>query len=116
MPRARGQALIGLCQALADGRVALDRGPDRHLTRTKLLALPGVGDWTASYLAIRALGDPDAFMPTDLGTRHALTRLGADPHRAADLAESWRPWRSYAQTLLWNVLLDPEGFPHVARD
>lgn len=116
MPRARGRALIGLCQALADRRLAVDRGPDRHLTRTKLLALPGVGDWTASYLAIRALGDPDAFLPTDLGTRHALTRLGADPHRAADLAESWRPWRSYAQALLWNVLLDPEGFPHVARD
>ncbi len=115
MPTARGRALIGLCQALADGELALDRGPDRQLTRTKLLALRGIGEWTASYIAIRALGDPDAFMPTDLGTRHALARLGADPSRAAELAEGWRPWRSYAQSLLWNVLLDPEGLPHVAR-
>lgn len=116
MPRARGRALVGLCRALADGDLALDRGPDRHRTLAALLALPGIGDWTASYLAIRALGDPDAFMPTDLGTRQALTRLGCDPGRAATLAEDWRPWRSYAQSLLWQVLLDPEGFPHVARD
>ena len=116
MPKARGRALIGLCRALADGELALDRGPDRHQTRARLLALTGIGEWTASYIALRALGDPDAFMPTDLGTRHALAQLGADPARAADLAEAWRPWRSYAQALLWNALLDPEGSPHVARD
>lgn len=116
MPRARGRALVGLCRALADGDLALDRGPDRHQTRHHLLALPGIGEWTASYLAIRALGDPDAFMPTDLGTRHALARLGHDPTRAATLAEAWRPWRSYAQALLWQTLLDPEGCPDVARD
>lgn len=116
MPRARGRALVGLCRALVDGDLALDRGPDRHLTRTQLLALAGVGEWTAGYIAIRALGDPDAFMATDLGTRHALAHLGVDPSRAADLAENWRPWRSYAQSLLWNVLLDPEGDHHVVRD
>lgn len=115
MPKARGRALIGLCQALVDGELALDRGPDRHQTRAKLLALPGIGEWTASYLALRALGDPDAFLPTDLGTRHGLARLGADPARATALAETWRPWRSYAQSLLWHVLLDPEGTSHVAR-
>lgn len=115
MPKARARALIGLCQALVDGDLALDRGPDRQLTRERLLALPGIGDWTASYIALRALGDPDAFMATDLGTRQALIGLGHDPSRAASLAESWRPWRSYAQSLLWNVLLDPEGIPHVAR-
>ena len=117
MPRARGRALIGLCRALASGELALDRGPDRQQTRERLLALPGIGDWTASYLAIRALGDPDAFMPTDLGTRQALARLGRDPRQAAALAENWRPWRSYAQTLLWQFILpDPEGTPDVARD
>ena len=116
MPKARGRALIGLCRALAEGELALDRGPDRAQTRARLLALPGIGDWTASYLAIRALGDPDAFMPTDLGTRHALARLGHDPAQAAPLAEAWRPWRSYAQSLLWQVLLDPEGSADVARD
>ncbi|MDQ7993601.1 MAG: AlkA N-terminal domain-containing protein, partial [Propionicimonas sp.] len=111
MPRARGRALVGLATALADGSLALDRGPDRARTRAALLALPGIGDWTASYIAIRALGDPDAFMPTDLGTRHALTGLGADPAQAARLAEAWRPWRSYAQSLLWATLLDPKETP-----
>ena len=111
MPKARARALIGLCRALADGELALDRGPDRQRTRERLLALPGIGDWTASYIAIRALGDPDAFMPTDLGTRHALTRLRQDPAQAASLAESWRPWRSYAQALLWSVLLDEAAHP-----
>ena len=142
MPRARGRALVGLCRALIDGELALDRGSDRHLTRTRLLALPGIGGWTAGYVALRALGDPDAFLATDLGTRQALAQLGADPARAGDLAESWRPWRSYAQSLLWqtttpgtagvvpaeesrrgprqrasdHLLLDPEGLPDVARD
>ena len=106
MPKARARALVGLCQALVDGDLALDRGPDRQRTRERLLALPGIGDWTAGYIAIRALGDPDAFLPTDLGTRHALTRLGQDPAQATSLAENWRPWRSYAQALLWTVLLD----------
>lgn len=111
MPKSRARALIGLNAALADGTLALDRGPERGLTRARLLSLPGIGEWTASYIAIRALGDPDAFLPTDLGTRHALARLGADPGAAADLADRWRPWRSYAQSLLWNTLLDPKETP-----
>ncbi len=115
MPRARGRALVGLAAALASGDLALDRGPERHRTRARLLALPGIGEWTASYIALRALGDPDAFLPTDLGTRQALSRLGADPAEAARLAERWRPWRSYAQTLLWATLLDPEE-NHVDSD
>lgn len=116
MPRARGRALVGLATALADGTVALDRGPERQRTRARLLALPGIGDWTASYIALRALGDPDAFLPTDLGTRHALTGLGVAPGSAATLAEAWRPWRSYAQTMLWATLLDPEEKNHVDSD
>jgi AraC family transcriptional regulator of adaptative response / DNA-3-methyladenine glycosylase II len=108
MPRARGRALVALCRALADGELTLDRGPDRRDVAGRLLALPGIGPWTASYLAIRALGDPDAFMPTDLGTRDALLRLGRDPRAAAALAEPWRPWRSYAQAHLWHLLLEPE--------
>ncbi len=115
MPRARGRSLVQLSAALAGGELALDRGPERHRTRTQLLAMPGIGRWTASYIAMRALGDPDAFLPTDVGTRHALARLGADPADAARLAEGWRPWRSYAQALLWASLLDPEE-NHVDRD
>jgi hypothetical protein len=75
----------------------------RRATRTALLALPGIGPWTASYVAMRALGDPDVFLPTDLGVRHALERLGvaSDPKAAQDRAERWRPWRSYALVHLW---------------
>ena len=104
MPRSRGRALIALCAALADGALALDRGPDRDDVRAQLLDIPGIGPWTADYIAFRALGHPDVFLPTDLGTRHALTALGHDPARAAELAERWRPWRSYAQMHLWQTL------------
>ena len=104
MPRARGRALTGLCAALADGDVVLDRGADREETRTRLLALGGIGPWTADYVALRALGHPDVFLPTDIGIRDALTSLGADPRAASSLAETWRPWRSYAQVYLWHTL------------
>jgi AraC family transcriptional regulator of adaptative response / DNA-3-methyladenine glycosylase II len=107
MPRARGRALVGLCRALADGDVVLDRGAGRDDTRRALLALPGIGPWTADYIALRALGDPDVFLPTDIGVRDALKRLGRDHADAADLAHGWRPWRSYAQLHLWQTLSDP---------
>jgi AraC family transcriptional regulator of adaptative response / DNA-3-methyladenine glycosylase II len=104
MPRARGRALTGLCAALADGEIALDRGADRDDVRLKLLALPGIGPWTADYVALRALGHPDVFLPTDLGIRDALLAAGRDPVTAAEQAEGWRPWRSYAQLHLWHSL------------
>jgi AraC family transcriptional regulator of adaptative response / DNA-3-methyladenine glycosylase II len=108
MPRSRGRALVTLCAALADGTIALDRGADRGDVRRALLALPGIGPWTADYIALRALGHPDVFLPTDIGIRDALTGLGQDPARAADLAEGWRPWRSYAQLHLWQTLASPK--------
>lgn len=104
MPRARGRALIALCAAIASGALALDRGPDRDDVRRALLAIPGIGPWTADYIALRALGHPDVFLPTDLGIRDALAGLGHDPSTAAELARSWSPWRSYAQLYLWNRL------------
>ncbi len=104
MPRSRGRALVALCRALADGALSLDRGADRDDVRRALLAIPGVGPWTADYIALRALGHPDVFLPTDIGIRDALLRLGRDPAEAAGLAESWRPWRSYAQLHLWQTL------------
>lgn len=108
MPRARGRALVGLCAALAAGDICLDRSADRDDVRARLLDLPGIGPWTADYIALRALGHPDVFLPTDVGVRHALTRLGHDPKRAADAAEQWRPWRSYALLHLWTSLSDGE--------
>ena len=106
MPAARLRALRGLAAALDDGTVELHPGVDREDTERRLLALPGIGPWTASYLALRALRDPDVFLPTDVGVRHALTRLGlpADPASATALAERWRPWRSYALLQLWHSL------------
>jgi len=98
MPRSRGAALTGLCRALADGELALDRSADRADVRRAMIALPGIGPWTADYVAMRALGDPDIFLPTDIGVKHALAGLGpTDP-------EAWRPWRSYALMHLWTSL------------
>lgn len=103
MPRARGRALVGLAAAVASAQIALDRSADRVATRAALLDLPGIGPWTADYVAMRALGDPDVFMATDLGVQHGLARLGLSdgPKSSADRAEVWRPWRSYAQMHVW---------------
>ena len=73
--------------------------------RSALLARPGVGPWTADYVAMRALADPDVFLPTDLGVRNALTRLGHDPSVVVAGQDAWRPWRSYALMHLWNTLM-----------
>ncbi len=106
MPRARRRGLLSLAAALARGELALDAGADRAQARRRLLALPGIGPWTSEYIAMRALRDPDAFPASDLGVRHALQRLGHDgrPAAAAKLAESWRPYRSYAVAHLWASL------------
>ena len=67
-----------------------------------LEALPGVGPWTAQYIIMRAFGYPDAFLPTDYGIRKALP--GYSSKEIAEIAESWRPWRSYGVIALWNSL------------
>jgi AraC family transcriptional regulator, regulatory protein of adaptative response / DNA-3-methyladenine glycosylase II len=109
MPRARAEALVALCRALADGELRLDAGADRVEARRALMALPGIGPWTAGYVAMRALGDPDVFLAEDLGVRHALRRLGGpdDPRRARALAAAWSPWRSYATQQLWQAPAAP---------
>ena len=106
MPRARLAALASLNGAIACGELALDAGADRERTRTQLLALPGVGTWTAEYVAMRALRDPDAFPASDLGVRRAVKRLGqADDVAAVErLSERWRPYRAYAVQYLWGHL------------
>jgi AraC family transcriptional regulator of adaptative response / DNA-3-methyladenine glycosylase II len=106
MPTARATALVNACEQLASGKIVIDAGSDREEIAMKLESLPGIGPWTASYVALRALGDPDVFLPTDLGVRNALRAFGVDssPRAAARLAESWRPWRSYALHHLWASL------------
>jgi AraC family transcriptional regulator, regulatory protein of adaptative response / DNA-3-methyladenine glycosylase II len=109
MPVARRMAVRGLASVLASGELELDAGVDRAETRRRLLAVPGVGPWTASYVAMRALGDPDAFPAADLGVRHAVAALGHDDRPAAieRLAEGWRPFRAYAAQHLWSALERP---------
>jgi AraC family transcriptional regulator, regulatory protein of adaptative response / DNA-3-methyladenine glycosylase II len=105
VPAARREALRGLARAL-HGSISLDPGSDREEVERQLLGLRGIGPWTASYVAMRALGDPDAFLPTDLGVRQAIQRLGhaGDKRSVAALAERWRPWRAYATQHLWTSL------------
>ncbi len=106
MPTSRRATLLTLCRHLADGSMTIDPGQDRAELSAKLTALPGIGPWTAGYIVMRAVSDPDVFLPTDLGVRHALVRLGlpGDPRSAAARSETWRPWRSYALAHLWNSL------------
>jgi AraC family transcriptional regulator, regulatory protein of adaptative response / DNA-3-methyladenine glycosylase II len=116
MPRSRALALTGLAAALASGDLSLDPGADRDRASAQLLALPGIGPWTVGYIRMRALSDPDAFLPGDVGVVEALARLGAVPpvrsqavRAAAELAESWRPWRSYAVQHLWAYLEESQS-------
>jgi len=79
IPRVRAAALTGLAAELASGQLSLDPGAERDRAEAQLLAMPGIGPWTASYIRMRALSDPDAFLPTDTGVLDALGRLGAIP-------------------------------------
>ena len=96
MPRARQRAIAALADALAGG-LRLEPGGD---AREQLLELPGIGPWTAEYIAMRAHGDPDAWLPTDIGVRHGLARIGATP----EAADAWRPYRTHAVRHLWAAL------------
>lgn len=103
MPRSRAQTVRVLASALADGSLVLDPGVDRRDVRARMLAVPGIGPWTADYVLMRGVGDPDAFLPTDLGVRRGLAAVGVAlaPAVLAKRAEAWRPWRSYAVLHLW---------------
>ncbi|MFF3742720.1 AlkA N-terminal domain-containing protein [Streptomyces kronopolitis] len=103
MPRTRRATLTGLVAALGAGTLQLGVGSDREEARARLAALPGIGPWTVECIAMRALGDPDAFTPTDLGLRRAAAGLGlpATPAALVRHAARWRPWRAYAVQYLW---------------
>ncbi|MGW0332790.1 AlkA N-terminal domain-containing protein [Streptomyces sp. NPDC003011] len=103
MPRTRRTTFTTLVAGLADGTLTLGVESDWAATRARLLALPGFGPWTADVIAMRALGDPDAFLPTDLGIRRAARELGlpSTPAALTARAAAWRPWRAYAVQYLW---------------
>jgi AraC family transcriptional regulator of adaptative response / DNA-3-methyladenine glycosylase II len=103
MPAARRQTIRALAAAVAAGKLDLEPGADREESMARLREVPGIGEWTAGYVAMRAIGDPDVFLPTDLAVRRGAAALGL-PHTAKALeahAERWRPWRSYAVIRLW---------------
>jgi AraC family transcriptional regulator of adaptative response / DNA-3-methyladenine glycosylase II len=103
--RGRSAAVRELSRRLAAGDIVLDVGADRREAEASLLAIPGVGPWTVAHVALRALGDPDAFPAGDLGLQLAATRLGLAEHAVALVhrANRWRPWRGYAAHYLWEV-------------
>ena len=102
-PAARRATLLRLVGELADGGLDLGPGCDRAEARRRLEALPGIGPWTAQTVAMRALGDPDAFPATDLGVRRAAEQLGLPtaPGALERRSAGWRPWRAYAVQYLW---------------
>lgn len=99
---ARSRSIQALAFGLMSGDIELSRNTDPDIQMKKLLALPGFGPWTVQYIAMRALGWPDAFPHTDYGVKKALE--GRSPKEILELAEEWRPWRSYATINLWNSL------------
>lgn len=102
MPEVRARAVIALARDVADGHLVLSPYADIEQTLERLRALPGVGEWTAQYIAMRALAWPDAFLHTDLGVMRALGETNA--RRVLEAGEAWRPWRAYAVMQLWNSL------------
>jgi AraC family transcriptional regulator, regulatory protein of adaptative response / DNA-3-methyladenine glycosylase II len=105
-PKSRQRSLTALITALAEREVVLDAGCDWDRARAQLMGLPGVGPWTAEVIAMRGLGDPDAFPASDLGVRIAAQQLGlpAEPRQLTEHSVRWRPWRSYATQHLWTSL------------
>jgi AraC family transcriptional regulator of adaptative response / DNA-3-methyladenine glycosylase II len=115
MPLSRARAVVTLAAALASGDISLDPGADRDEVSARLLALPGIGPWTAGYIRMRALSDPDVFLPEDVGVLRALAPLAGGgpvtPATALAMAEDWRPWRTYAVHHLWATLEPPPPEP-----
>jgi len=105
MPATRQRTFAALAQALASERLALDPGCDRDAALDVLSRLPGIGPWTTQVIAMRALGDPDAFVPGDLGVRRAAEALGlpSTPVALTARATPWRPWRAYAVQHMWSA-------------
>jgi AraC family transcriptional regulator of adaptative response / DNA-3-methyladenine glycosylase II len=116
MPGARRDTIRRVAAAVADGHLELDVGCDRADAHRRLLALKGIGPWTADYVVMRGLGHPDVFLTNDLGVRHGLDRLGLDasqpsqPSQSSQSSQSlrWSPWRSYAVHHIWASLADEQ--------
>jgi AraC family transcriptional regulator of adaptative response / DNA-3-methyladenine glycosylase II len=100
--RSRAASILAMAQAVANGAINLNVAVSIDPTLAKLKELPGIGDWTVQYFAMRVFGWPDAFPYSDLGILKALKTN--NPRQALAAAESWRPWRAYAAMHLWKSL------------
>ncbi|MGO4689394.1 AlkA N-terminal domain-containing protein [Glaciibacter sp. 2TAF33] len=111
-PMARINAIIGVAEALASGELVLDVGETRHELESRLTAMPGIGPWTAGYVAMRVLGSPDILLTSDLALRQGAGRLGlpAEARALAARGAGWAPWRSYAGMHLWRAAGTPVAF------
>ncbi len=116
IPRARVAALCGVARALQEDPHLFEAGQDLAQAEARLTALPGIGAWTAQYIALRALAESDAFPVGDIGLMRALEEDGVRPTPKALLAraEAWRPWRAYAVIHLWTF--DGERQALLARE
>jgi AraC family transcriptional regulator of adaptative response / DNA-3-methyladenine glycosylase II len=112
MPRARAATLAGLATAVrADDAQLFKRGRDVEETVAKLRTLPGIGEWTAQYIAMRALRETDAFLAGDVALQRLLAHAGQrpSPRELLARAERWRPWRAYAVLHVWTAGADVEA-------
>ncbi|MER5179299.1 AlkA N-terminal domain-containing protein [Streptomyces sp. NPDC002896] len=112
LPQSRRTTLTTLVRQLAERTLRLGAESDWDEARVRLAALPGFGPWTVEAIAMRALGDPDAFLATDLGMRRAAQELGlpSTPAALTARAAAWRPWRAYAVQYLWATDDHPINF------
>ncbi len=105
MPQSRARAIINLACAIAEGKIVLNQWIETETLKQQLLSLKGIGEWTASYIAMRALSDPDAFLHTDLVLLKVAKQLYGDetPKALRERSMTWRPWRAYAGMHLWQA-------------
>ncbi len=102
LPKARARAIQELAKAVSSGGISFEAGSASDLGE-RLREVPGIGEWTAQYVLMRALGEPDAFPSSDLGLLRAVSAGGEKPtpRQLEAMAENWRPWRAYAAMYLW---------------
>jgi AraC family transcriptional regulator of adaptative response / DNA-3-methyladenine glycosylase II len=101
LPKARAHALQSLARAVRDGKVTFAGVVNVEEFLERFCDLPGIGNWTAQYVAMRALNEPDGFPASDLGLLRALNIR--DPRKLAAMSQAWRPWRAYAALYLWQT-------------
>lgn len=109
MPESRKRTLLSMAESLSSGALHLGPGADREQARAQLIELPGLSPWTVEIIAMRALGDPDAFPVGDVGIQNGAAKAGL-PRGGSDLlirADAWRPWWAYAVQYLWSSLDPP---------